>query len=161
MLCGLWNDWIEGPIMSPRGHQFSHLNICKGWCVCVLVTSQCTFPKIWGGGVPTSCSGYSWSSFCEYHQCIFNPPMSKIHASGEKKRTKYIQWAHLVATSVGSLTELWGGGVPLLRQGLPKLTKDPMYSNYYLIPTRYEWHWHKTNYTNNNIQVQRANNGGT
>ena len=30
------------------------------------------------------------------------PPMSKMHASDKTKQTNYIQWEHLLATSVGS-----------------------------------------------------------
>ena len=47
-------------------------------CVCVfLTTSQYTLPKLWGGTVPTSGSGYSRPRLCAYPQYIFKPPYIK------------------------------------------------------------------------------------
>ena len=43
--------------------------------ICVFLdTSQYILSKLWGGGVPTSGSGYSWPRICASPQYICKPP---------------------------------------------------------------------------------------
>ena len=56
------------------------------------------------------------------HSTFSISPTSNIHASDETKQTKYGKWAHLCPP-------VWAAGMTHL---------GTMYSDYYLIPTRYK-----------------------
>ena len=57
-------------------------------CVCVfMATIQYTVSKLWGGGVPTSVSGYSWPRLCASPQYIFNIPYAKYVCQRREKKS--------------------------------------------------------------------------
>ena len=43
-----------------------------------LATGKYTFPKLWGSGVPTSGSGYSWPRICASPNINFQSPLRRI-----------------------------------------------------------------------------------